>query len=171
MTQKDKEQECKKCGRVFGSVKCFDVDCPNNIPKTNMNKEDKDLLLKDIYARIPYGVKGIVEGGDVVTTPLKWYAEHSLELSIKYMVVKNGWKPYLFPMSSMTAEQQEEFDKIYADDMRVVADNLKNRLDGQPYEMNLGHYRHIDWLDKNHFDYRGLIPKGLAIDATGLNVY
>lgn len=33
MTQDDKEQECKKCGRVFGSVKCFDVDCPNNTPK------------------------------------------------------------------------------------------------------------------------------------------
>lgn len=35
MTQEDKEQECKKCGRVFGSVKCFDVDCPNNTPKNN----------------------------------------------------------------------------------------------------------------------------------------
>ena len=80
-------------------------------------------------------------------------------------------KPYLFPLSSMTEEQQEEFDRIYAYDMQVVANNLKNRLDGKPYETNLGHYRHIDWLNANHFDYRGLIPKGLAIDATGLNIY
>ena len=37
MTQKDKEQACKKCGRVFGSVRCFDVDCPYNTPKNNQH--------------------------------------------------------------------------------------------------------------------------------------
>ena len=52
----------------------------------------------------------------------------------------------------MTGAQQEEFDRIYADDMQVVANNLKNRLDGKPYETNFGHYRHIDWLNANHFD-------------------
>ena len=34
-------QECKKCGRVFGSVKCFDIDCPNNTPKTTMTREEQ----------------------------------------------------------------------------------------------------------------------------------
>ena len=136
-----------------------------------MTQENKELLLKDLCARLPYGVKGIVEDGIKVTTPSEWPVEKSIEFSMRYMVIKNGWKPYLFPLSSMTEEQQAEFDRTYANDMIVVSDNLKNRLDGQPYKMNLGHYRHIDWLNANHFDYRGLIEKGLALDATGLNIY
>lgn len=140
-----------------------------------MIQEDKELLLKDLCARLPYGVKMNHIADD----------EHSPKTLIgvaKNMITLEGlggyecvdiedYKPYLFPLSSMTEEQQEEFDRIYADDMQVVANNLKNRLDGKSYETNLGHYRHIDWLNANHFDYRGLIPKGLAIDATGLNIY
>lgn len=140
-----------------------------------MTQEEKDLLLKDLCARLPYGVKmnHIADN------------EHSPKTLIgvaKDMITLEGldgyecvdvedYKPYLFPLSSVNEKQQEEFDRIYADDMQVVANNLKNRLDGKPYETNLGHYRHIDWLNANHFDYRGLIPKGLAIDATGLNIY
>ena len=140
-----------------------------------MTQEDKELLLKDLCARLPYGVKMNHIADD----------EHSPKTLIgvaKDMITLEGlggyecvdvedYKPYLFPLSSMTEAQQEEFDRIYADDMQVVANNLKNRLDGKPYETNLGHYRHIDWLNANNFDYRGLIPKGLAIDATGLNIY
>ena len=139
-----------------------------------MNQNEKELLLKDLCSRLPYGVKANEDiQGDftlvgltkerVFTTSEEegYYNDFPIELI----------KPYLFPLSSMTEAQQEEFDRIYADDMQVVANNLKNRLDGKPYETNLGHYRHIDWLNANHFDYRGLIPKGLAIDATGLNIY
>ena len=57
-------------------------------------------------------------------------------------------KPYLFPISSMTDEQLEEFEKC--------------GLEG---------YHDYDWYNKNHFDYRGLIPMGLAIDCTNLNIY
>lgn len=64
-------------------------------------------------------------------------------------------KPYLFPMSSMTEEQSIEYI------------NLCERLcPASTYSMEM-----IDWFHKNHFDYRGLIPMGLAIDATGLNIY
>ena len=60
---------------------------------------------------------------------------------------------YLFPLSSMTDEQEKECQQIkhsyYYDDSFVL----------------------FDWYNKNHFDYRGLIEKGLAIDATGLNIY
>ena len=140
-----------------------------------MTREDKELLLKDLCARLPYGVKMNHIADD----------EHSPKTLIgvaKDMITLEGlggyecidvedYKPYLFPLSSMTEARQEEFDRIYADDMQVVANNLKNRLDGKPYETNLGHYRHIDWLNANNFDYRSLIPKGLAIDATGLNIY
>lgn len=136
-----------------------------------MTPENKELLLKDLCARLPYGVK--------VQTA---YPDAKILEGIQfpdYIGISDGYysldvmecKPYLFPLSSMTEAQQEEFDRIYADDMQVVANNLKNRLDGKPYETNLGHYRHIDWLNANHFDYRGLIEKGLAIDATGLNIY
>ena len=144
-----------------------------------MTQEDKELLIKDLCARLPYGVH---------YNHIAWDEElGEVEISVKiHSINHDGYvrncyddetiyidrvKPYLFPLSSMTKEQQEEFDRIYANDMQVVADNLKNRLDGQPYEVNLGHYRHIDWLNKNHFDYRGLIPMGLANDATGLNIY
>lgn len=135
--------------------------------------QDKELLLKDLCARLPYGVK--VESV-FINPDTKEHKSCGIEVfnATSLLMIRDGlgeFKPYLFPLSSMTEEQQEEFDRIYADDMQVVANNLKNRLDGKPYETNLGHYRHIDWLNANHFDYRGLIEKGLAIDATGLNIY
>ena len=149
-----------------------------------MTQEERMLLIKDLSARLPYAVT--VEHTSGFRGTLHDMTVHHMyddndnvydaicytdffgdedDIYIEY------FKPYLFPLSSMTETQQEEFDRIYADDMQVVANNLKNRLDGKPYETNLGHYRHIDWLNANHFDYRGLIPKGLAIDATGLNIY
>ena len=149
-----------------------------------MTKEERMLLIKDLSARLPYavtvehtsGFRGtlhditiyhVYDDNDNVHDAICYtdFFGDEDDIYIEY------FKPYLFPLSSMTEEQQEEFDRIYADDMQVVANNLKNRLDGKPYETNLGHYRHIDWLNANHFDYRGLIPKGLAIDATGKNVY
>ena len=138
-----------------------------------MTQEDKELLLKDLCARLPYGVK--VESV-FINPDSKEHKSCGIEVfdATSILMINDGlgeFKSYLFPLSSMTEAQQEEFDRIYADDMQVVANNLKNRLDGKPYETNLGHYRHIDWLNKNHFDYRGLIEKGLAIDATGLNIY
>ena len=116
--------------------------------------QDKELLLKDIYARIPYGVKGCCENETFHTTPLHWYAEHTLEYSVNYMVMKFGWRPYLFPLSSMTEEQKDIFSKLW----------------WNTNGLNMAMHS-IDYLNKNHFDYRGLIEKGLAIDATGLNIY
>jgi len=142
-----------------------------------MTQEEKDLLLKDLCARLFYGVKVNViysnENASSFRQRVCVKGDNELNTDIIWLYQRNeiDIKPYLFPLSSMTEEQQEEFDRIYADDMQVVANNLKNRLDGKPYETNLGHYRHIDWLNANHFDYRGLIPMGLAIDVTGLNIY
>lgn len=140
-----------------------------------MKQEDKELLLKDLCARLPYGVKVEIthwRNRDKGMIDSKIF-RIPLDINKASVLIKptSDIRPYLFPLSSMTEEQQEEFDRIYADDMQVVACNLKNKLDGKPYETNLGHYRHIDWLNKNHFDYRGLIEKGLAIDATGQNIY
>ena len=69
---------------------------------------------------------------------------------MRYMVIKNDWRPYLFPVSSMTEEQKEEWRGI--------------RWSKLPWD-------ELDWLNKGHWDYRHLIEKGLALDATGLNVY
>ena len=68
-------------------------------------------------------------------------------------------------MSSMTEEQQKEYRKICDLDMTI----LENRpMKGEPFPAM---YNSQDWLDANHFDYRGLIPLGRANDATGLSVY
>ena len=115
-----------------------------------MKQEDKEILLKDLCTRVPYGVKGIVEGGINITTPFEWPVEKSIEFSMRYMVIKNDWRPYLFPVSSMTEEQKEEWRGI--------------RWSKLPWD-------ELDWLNKGHWDYRHLIEKGLALDATGLNVY
>ena len=149
-----------------------------------MTQEEKMLLIKDLSARLPYAVtvehtRGFRGTLHDMTVHHMYDDNDNVYDAICYTdffgdedsIYIEYFKPFLFPLSSMTEEQQEEFDRIYADDMQVVANNLKNRLDGKPYETNLGHYRHIDWLNANHFDYRGLIPKGLAIDATGLNIY
>ena len=63
---------------------------------------------------------------------------------------------YLLPLSSMTEEQKKEYQYITERWMNDPAYSIGDST---------------DWLNKNHFDYRGLIEKGLAIDATGLNIY
>ena len=121
-----------------------------------MTKEDRDLLLKDLCARLPYDVKCKIEmwiGCDVCTI-------YNIN-SIGYVEIvedsdTNGIsiekvKPYLFPISSMTWEQECQYREVIAS--------------------SLNHYEVYDWLNKNHFDYRCLIEKGLAIDATGKNIY
>ena len=122
-----------------------------------MTQAEKDLLLKDLCARLPYGVKMNHIADD----------EHSPKTLIgvaKDMITLEGlggyecvdvedYKPYLFPLSSMTEEHQKEEYNICAG--YIIG-----------YESNL-----IDFYNKYHYDYRGLIEKGLAIDATGLNIY
>ena len=140
-----------------------------------MTQEDKGLLIKDLCARLPYGVKGIVEDGIKVTTPSEWPVEKSIEFSMRYMVIKNGWRPYLFPMSSMSHEQRKELIAYAGYERRE--EDVGCHSETYYYDL-VGHENilypdsdAIDWLNKNHFDYRGLIEKGLAIDATGLNIY
>ncbi len=82
-------------------------------------------------------------------------------------------KPYLFPLLSMTEEQKIECFKgtpLEIDKYGYI--EVKDDSHGNSLYTDLEIYLEvIDWLNKNHFDYRGLIPKGLAIDATGLNIY
>ena len=138
-----------------------------------MTQEQKDLLLKDLCARLPYGV--MAKFGD--SNPSKitsitqcidsnsWFIESEGESDGMSCQIDNV-KPYLFPLSSMTEEQKEELDKYFDMDTKSLLDGYKNGL-------RCPHTYFIvqDWYNKNHFDYRGLIPMGLANDATGKNIY
>ena len=153
-----------------------------------MTQENKELLLNDLCGRLPYGVIGRCEidasydtSFDTVfqthkftaeaygikedlllVTPLiedndeQTYAEEEVADGVSIL----DFTPYLFPLSSMTEEQKV----IYGDLCYSVIQSLANNMQSELNEL-------INWLNAHHFDYRGLIEKGLAIDATGLNIY
>lgn len=119
-----------------------------------MKQEDKELLLKDLSARLSYGVKASYYGAEEECET--WDEVEGVESSGhveigQYFLPIERIKPYLYPLSSMTEEQEYEYREVIAS--------------------TFNHYEVYDWLNKNHFDYRGLIPMGLAIDATGENIY
>ena len=141
-----------------------------------MKQEDKELLLKDLCTRLPYGVK-VLYDNEVFSieyvSPM--YEEVKLDTPDNWTVSISDIKPYLFPLSSMTDEQRKEFLSVAGYERRV--EDCGRHTETYYYDM-VGHehkFYHnsdaIDWLNKNHFDYRGLIEKGLAIDATKLNIY
>ena len=132
-----------------------------------MTQEDKELLLKDLCARLPYGVKieftwWVMDEGTCYITTLE--PDH-IEQIIGDEVGNAEIKPYLFPMSSMTDEQKEEY-YILCDFVPTYHHEV-----GDIIEDAYDNWESIDYLNAHHFDYRGLIEKGLAIDATGLNIY
>lgn len=124
-----------------------------------MTQENKQLLLKDLCARQPWGVKvqynNKVYAIDYVSTE---YEEVKLNILDNYTVGISDIKPYLRPMSSMTEEEGIEYLTI----------------DNRAYTCPLD-YAHIpasdiiDWLNAHHFDYQSLIPKGLAIEVNKEN--
>lgn len=111
-----------------------------------MTKEQKQLLTKDLCARLPYGVKFQGEDSNVYTLD----AANYFALQVEDVV----FKPYLRPMSSMT---EEEFIHYGATREWKYVDN-----DHYEYFATLDTF---DWLNSHHFDYRGLIKKGLALEA------
>ena len=128
-----------------------------------MTQENKDLLFKDLCARLPYGIKAAYYG--VEEECETWDEIKGVTLGEdfggyvdigQYSLPIECIKPYLFPMSSMTETQKNEYQYITE---RWMYDSSYSISDS------------IDWLNKNHFDYRGLIEKSLALDATGLNIY
>jgi hypothetical protein len=138
-----------------------------------MTQEQKDLLLKDLCGRLPYGVKCAyfntkdeIKVGELLTVWCKEKRVFIDKLSIDYDGGDCvGVIPYLFPLSSMTDEQKQEYIKVCELDTEIL---FKTHVDGTPFPAM---YNSQDWLDSHHFDYRGLIPMGLANDATGKNIY
>lgn len=138
-----------------------------------MKQEDKELILKDVCARLPYGIKGSISTADII--PLDKVTDYSPLMSFKNAIYKHGWRPYLFPLSSMTEGQKKEFIKY--SDYTSREEDCGRHTELYYYNM-VGHedklypnYDSIDWLNAHHFDYRGLIEKDLAIDCTNLNIY
>lgn len=134
-----------------------------------MKQYQKELLIKDLCNRLPYKVKlETLEGPQELN--IKW-------LSINMCNIANPYLPYLFPLSSMTEEQVKEMQEIIGnpkDACIMIVESLELWLNpvGTDPTIDLDVlFEFQDWLNKNHLDYRGLIPKGLALDATGLNIY
>jgi hypothetical protein len=145
-----------------------------------MEKDLKDILLKDLCARLPYKVQASYYGSEEECET--WDEIEGVESSGhveigQYILPIEKIKPYLFPLSSMTEEQSMELFKLFGISL-VDSDYIKiNECTGITFFLNKGFdvETHLDklmnWLNTNHFDYRGLIPMGLAIDATNKNIY
>lgn len=143
-----------------------------------MTQEDKELLLKDLCARLPYHIRVKVWLKDGTTEEGALDLEHNYGDVLKDAFYYNEIvkiKPYLFPMSSMTDEQCYKFYCGFVENEIDYNDFKKYYFDSCSWDKVLTLISDcsdiIDWFNENHFDYRGLIEKGLAIDATGLNIY
>ena len=135
-----------------------------------MTQEDKNLLLKDLSARLPYEVvcadmytdEKFINKWNILAID-KTYANEFVQVCISncekiygYKTSITNIKPYLFPLSSMTEEQKKELQSLIIQDAFGTSDNT---------------FTLEDFYCKYHLDNRGLIPLGLAIDATGKNIY
>ena len=145
-----------------------------------MTQEQKDILLKDLCARLPYGIKVEIKYYDdawellAIYTNGTTYATRDIGYPIETYF--EDCKPYLFPLSSMSEEQEEEISKRYNyHNPYELCVEITNHSEGywdNDTSCNLQDYLWLEnWFNKNHFDYRGLIPMGLANDATGKNIY
>ena len=128
-----------------------------------MKQEDKELLLKDLCARLPYGVICVgvtydldddgeryipVKVRNILTEINNYTLETaSVKLDLISLCKLETIKPYLRPMSSMTEKEKKEYENCYQSDDTTTATLL------------------VDFYNKKHFDYRGLIPMGLALEA------
>lgn len=147
-----------------------------------MKQDNKELLLRDLCARLPYGVKCKVwyndKTLDIKSTGIDFYT-NTVNLDIpgddNAKVYVDNIKPYLFPLSSMTEEQYNSLHELgILDNCSHSYEYINPHIHGvsfifkqfKTYSLEL-----IEWLNKNHFDYRGLVGKGLAIDCTNLNIY
>ena len=135
-----------------------------------MTKEDRERLLKDLGGRLPYGVKILDIPANVVgklflistTDTVQYETADDTGIQTLYNI-----KPYLLPLSSMTEEQKREYNMLLTDILTYEYEGGDIVTVFETYD----NWMSIDYLIANHFDYRYLIEDGLAIDATGLNIY
>ena len=157
-----------------------------------LSKEEKELLRKDLCARLPYGVKAKVLNEDILrydySSKEGGFIKGIENINDGLFVIKcrkdgyvlsyDEFKPYLFPLSSITKEMMEE-PNIYGffkyrdtianvghlESKNGVSEEIYTYIDIESVSVL------IEFFHSHHIDYRGLIEKGLAIDATGLDIY
>ena len=147
-----------------------------------MTKEQRDLLFKDLCARLNYGVKVEVSKDELQNYDNYWegwsFNEGTQEIdgvciygvTLACMELSDGVipfefiKPYLFPLSRICDNEElgKEFDGLIELELKAINDEIPPT---QATEFE------VDFYNKHHLDWRGLIPKGLAIDCTNLNIY
>lgn len=156
-----------------------------------MTQEEKNILIKELCMRIPYGVKCNINGELCKVTRVdvecqQVYLKKDDEHGGTYSIARGDIiKPYLRPLTSMTDEEMEDYAryKFSSNEIWEIVDfkrtgkgfinvNCKNRNDASTQwtfqvkqKSPLENYIGIDWLNAHHFDYRGLIEKGLALAA------
>jgi len=142
-----------------------------------MTQEDKkQLLMKDLCARLPFNVKcydfWYNDEGDKIDTILTLDCIYPSIMKYKYKETDakhniERIKPYLRSMSSMTEEEKEKLRQEYLKDEKLYAEciTMAEHNDNSMHGKVIPHFA-ADWCNEHHFDYRGLIPKGLAIDVT-----
>ena len=159
--------------------------------RTKMKQEDKILLVKDLCSRLPYGVRvchvsseisGVLhnisvlhmyEGNSDSDKPdnIVDYVADIDFFGDGYPYEIEDFKPYLFPIASISSEQLKEVSEILGKDVEIF-DNYLNIVE---HTRNTLSYLELDalfeWFNKNHFDYRNLIERNLAIDCTNINIY
>ena len=115
-----------------------------------MTQEDRQLLLKDLCARLPYGVKFKADNEECIRE-IHYIRDEDVYIreysNLPYWI--DTIKPYLRPMSSMTFDETREFLSIKSGECKEYFLTTNKQ----------------DWLNAHHFDYRGLIEKGLALEA------
>lgn len=116
-----------------------------------MTQEDKELLLKDLCARLPYN---ILMNGKLTNNVGRDNIDFVLDSVLLATAIACGCKPYLRLMSSMTEEESKEFALLQTDFY----------VDGFLYP--IAAINMVNWLNEHHFDYHGLIEKGLALEAS-----
>lgn len=121
-----------------------------------MTQEEKQLLLADLCARLPYGVKFNYGGND----GCDYKAEIVSLEAINDSFPLEDCKPYLRLMSSMTEEEKKEFQQVIEIELKALAGP-----GGHTIESAAGSAFEVDFYNRHHFDYRGLIEKGLALEA------
>lgn len=157
-----------------------------------MTQNEKDLLLKDLSSRLPYGVKcaiknsdgyhheNIAKIGETTIDKLKGFdgkyfnIYHDDPLDWNWYVNEvsvEDIKPYLFPLSCMNEKQENEWNNLHFNPLYEVLEGKFNGKEEQLQLFSKSMADPIQWCYKNHFDCNGLIPLGLAIDATNLNIY
>lgn len=143
-----------------------------------MTQEDKELLFKDLCARLPYGVVVVLDEKFGFNKGARTLVKELLDL---YCV--EGMKPYLRPLYSMTREEKKELERLIDKKLNGIEQDddeewapwvlhyttgIRNSIGGEKFYFDDMSFIY-DWLNSHHFDYRGLISKELAIKVTKEN--